>query len=181
MQATQVSPRQLAEAIGDLWRRTTTGGDNASFALIDELGLSITQVKTLFTLHHCAESVSVGEVSERLGLSLAAASRTIDGLLQQGWVQRREDERDRRMKRVSITPAGRDVAQRIADARMLGLESFAASLTARAARPPARRARRPSRTPHPRGLNAPWSTASASPRTTAAGGPSPPCASRCSW
>ncbi len=129
MQATSTSPRELAEALGDLWRRLATGSENASFVLIAELGLSLTQVKTLFLLGESAESLSVGDLSGRLGISLPAASRTVDGLLQRGWIERREDERDRRCKRVTITAGGRDVAQRIADARMQGLEAFAASLT----------------------------------------------------
>lgn len=105
------------------------GGENAAFALIAELGLSLTQVKTLFLLNGCAEQLSVGELSERLGISLAAASRTAESMLRRGWIERREDERDRRTKRVSLTPAGHDIAQRIADARMQGLEAFATSLT----------------------------------------------------
>ena len=43
--------------------------------------------------------------------------------------QRREDEHDRRMKRVSITADGRDVAQRLWAARIVGIEEVAAALT----------------------------------------------------
>ena len=107
------------------------GGDNAAFALIAELGLSLTQVKSLWLLDGCEDALTVGEVSERLGVSVAAASRTLEGLLQRGWLERREDEHDRRMKRVSLTAEGRDVAGRIARARMQGLEAFAASLSDR--------------------------------------------------
>jgi DNA-binding MarR family transcriptional regulator len=116
-------------ALAALWRRMASGGENAAFALIAELGLSLTQVKSLWLLDGCAEPLTVGDVSERLGISVPAASRTLDGLLRQGWVERREDEHDRRMKRVSLTAQGRDVARRIAQARMHGLEAFAASLT----------------------------------------------------
>ena len=106
-----------------------TGGENAAFALIAELGLSLTQVKTLHLLDACEEALSVGEVSEQLGVSVPAASRTVDGLLRKGWLERREDEHDRRMKRVSLTKDGGEVARGIAEARMAGLEAFAASLT----------------------------------------------------
>jgi DNA-binding MarR family transcriptional regulator len=126
---TRVSPRQLAESLADLWRRMTSGGENATFELVAELGLSLTQLKSLFLLNGCAEDLSVGELSERLGISLAAASRTAEGMLKRGWIERREDEQDRRTKRLSLTPSGSDLAQQIADARMQGLEAFAASLT----------------------------------------------------
>jgi DNA-binding MarR family transcriptional regulator len=106
------------------------GGEGAMFTLIDELGLKLTQMKSLFLLHGCADALSIGELSERMGISLPAASRTAEALLRRGWIERREDEHDRRMKRLTITPAGREVAQRIADARMQGLEAFARSLSA---------------------------------------------------
>lgn len=125
----QVSPKQLAESLTALWRMVASGSEDASLALIAELGLSLTQVKSLFLLQHCDEEISVGELAERLGISLAATSRTVEGLLQRGWLERREDEHDRRMKRVTLTPEGREMAGRIADARMAGLEAFAASLT----------------------------------------------------
>ena len=73
--------------------------------------------------------VSVKEVSDRLALSLPGASRTVDALLRRGWVERREDPADRRMKRVGITPDGREVIDRIENARLAGLEDYAASLT----------------------------------------------------
>ena len=41
------------------------------------------------------------------------ASRTVEGLLQRGLVERREDEHDRRMKRVRITKAGGAAVARI--------------------------------------------------------------------
>ena len=68
-----------------------TGGENAAFALIAELGLSLTQVKTLHLLNEQDDPLSVGEVSEQLGVSVPAASRTVDGLLRKGWLERRED------------------------------------------------------------------------------------------
>jgi len=63
------------------------------------------------------------------GLSLPGASRIVDALLRRGWLERREDLHDRRMKRVGITPDGREVVDRIETARLAGLEDYAASLT----------------------------------------------------
>jgi DNA-binding MarR family transcriptional regulator len=49
--------------------------------------------------------------------------------MRRGYLERREDEQDRRMKRIGITDAGRDVARRIIEARLEGLEQFTSSLT----------------------------------------------------
>jgi DNA-binding MarR family transcriptional regulator len=105
------------------------GNSACLYALLDELDVSITQMKALHALSDCGCEISVKDLADRLGLSLPGASRTIDALLRRGWLERREDEHDRRMKRVGITDGGRDVVRRIEDARLMGLEQYTASLT----------------------------------------------------
>ena len=126
---TQVSPKALAGELLDLWHHLMRGSSQHLYALIGELDISITQMKTLHALDECADEVSVKELAHRLGLSLPGASRTVDGLLRRGWLERREDPTDRRMKRVGITPDGRTVIDRIETARLAGLEDYAASLS----------------------------------------------------
>jgi DNA-binding MarR family transcriptional regulator len=125
----QVSSKQLAGELLELWHHLTKGSSQQLYGLIAELDISITQMKTLHALDDCADEVSVKELAERLRLSLPGASRMVDGLLRRGWLERREDPEDRRMKRVGITPAGREVIDRIETARLAGLEDYAASLS----------------------------------------------------
>jgi DNA-binding MarR family transcriptional regulator len=100
------------------------------FALLDEVDLGMSHIKALQVLSECGCELSVKEVSGQLGLSLPGASRTVDALLRRGYLERREDEEDRRIKRIGITPAGRDVARRIVGARLEGLEEFTSALDA---------------------------------------------------
>jgi DNA-binding MarR family transcriptional regulator len=104
------------------------GQSHRMFAILDELDLSMTHVKALQVLADCGCELSVKEVSGELGLSLPGGSRTVDALLRRGYLERREDEQDRRMKRIGITDAGRDVAHRIVGARLEGLEQFTSSI-----------------------------------------------------
>jgi len=104
------------------------GQSKTMFALLEQLDLSMSQVKALGVLADCRCELSVKEVSEELALSLPGASRTIDSLLRRGYLERREDQHDRRMKRIGITDEGRDVARRIVEARLEGLEQFTSSL-----------------------------------------------------
>jgi DNA-binding MarR family transcriptional regulator len=127
--ATQVSPKQLAGELLELWHHLTRGSSQQLYALIGELDISITQMKTLHALSDCVHEVSVKELSDRLAVSLPGASRIVDGLLRRGWVERREDPDDRRIKRVGITHAGREIVDRIETARLAGLEQYATSLT----------------------------------------------------
>jgi DNA-binding MarR family transcriptional regulator len=125
----QVSSRKLAAELLELWHHLMRGSSEQMYALIAELDLSITQMKSLHVLVDSGSEVSVKELSDRLGLSLPGASRMIDALLRRGWLERREDPDDRRMKRVRITDDGRKVLDRIEAARLAGLEDYAASLT----------------------------------------------------
>jgi DNA-binding MarR family transcriptional regulator len=126
--ARDVKPAALAEQLLVLWRDVMQGSSGAFFALLEELDLTITQIKTLDTLSGCAEEQSVKELAERLGMSLPSASRTVEALLRRGWLERREDEHDRRIKRIRLTPEGRDVVARINGVRLDGLERFTRSL-----------------------------------------------------
>ena len=125
----QVSSRRLAAELLELWHHLMRGSSDRMYALIAELDISITHMKTLHVLADGGSEVSVKELSDRLGLSLPGASRIVDALLRRGWLERREDPDDRRMKRVRITAEGRTVLDRIEAARLAGLEDYAASLT----------------------------------------------------
>lgn len=125
-QATTAS--QLAEQLLTLWHVVMQGSSGALFALLEELDISITQIKTLDLVSGCEDELAVKQLAERLGMSLPSASRTVEALLQRGWLERREDELDRRVKRIRMTPAGREVATRVNGVRLQGLERFAGSL-----------------------------------------------------
>ncbi len=126
--AAAVSPADLAGELLLVWRQVVQGSTHELFSLMEELDLTITQIKTLEVLAGCASELSVKELSERLGMSLPSASRTADALVRRGWLERREDEHDRRIKRMRITDAGRDVVARVNGVRLQGLERYAAGL-----------------------------------------------------
>ncbi len=99
-----------------------------TYAIFDELDVSITQVKALTAL--TADELTVKELAERLGLSLPGASRAVDALVCRGLLHRREDVADRRMKRLGCTDAGREALARLDEAKLQGLETFAEKLPA---------------------------------------------------
>lgn len=71
------------------------------------LDLSFSQLRAVFVLADCPEELAVHELAELLGLSVATAGRAVQGLARAEIVARREDERDRRVKRVRLTEHGR--------------------------------------------------------------------------
>lgn len=101
------------------------------FGLLAELGLSLTQCKLLALLDREPEAeLSVKALGDHLSLSLAAASRAVDGLHQRGYVARGEDALDRRVKRVRITAAGRAAIAELHAANITALTGFLAALSA---------------------------------------------------
>ncbi len=99
------------------------------FEAMGVLELTITQIKLLHQLEDASRELTLKEAAERVPLSLAAASRTVDDLVRRGMVKRHEDAEDRRMKRVSLTEAGRAVIRTLNASRLNGLEQFATTLT----------------------------------------------------
>jgi DNA-binding MarR family transcriptional regulator len=99
------------------------------FEALAELDLSLTQIKALHYLEGATPDLTLKTLAELIPVSLPAASRVVDDLVRRNFVERWEDEADRRMKRVAITEEGRCVTRRLNAARLAGLEQFTATLS----------------------------------------------------
>ena len=75
-----------------------------------------------------AAGCSNDEVGERLGISPAATSRALDGLVNKGILVRTESAEDRRVRLFAITADGRAAAERLAALKRAQLERFVAGL-----------------------------------------------------
>ena len=98
------------------------------FEALGTLELTLTQIKLLHYLEDADQPQTLKEAAELVHLSLPAASRTVDDLVRRGFVERHEDVEDRRMKRVSLTPAGAGVSRRLNAARLKSLRDFTETL-----------------------------------------------------
>jgi DNA-binding MarR family transcriptional regulator len=125
----EATPAALAAGLLDLWRVILKGSTRDLYRLLAELDLSMTQLKLLHVLVECEAEISVKELAETLSMSLPNASRTVDGLLQRGLVERREDEHDRRVKRVGANEKARVLIDRVDTVRLQGLEAWATDLS----------------------------------------------------
>jgi len=128
VQSILASPHAVAEVLGRLLLHLHRSSSPELFRMLGELGLSFTQVKTLHVLRE-ADAVNVKDVADRLGLSLPAMSRALDSLVQRGFVERRESDRDRRAKLVRLLPPGRDALDAIERTRLSVLQEFTATLS----------------------------------------------------
>jgi DNA-binding MarR family transcriptional regulator len=99
------------------------------FEAVGALELTLTQIKLLHHLEDASRELTLKEAADSVLISLPAASRTVDDLVRREFVERHEDSEDRRMKRISLTEAGRAVIRRLNAARLNGLEQFTQSLS----------------------------------------------------
>lgn len=118
---TGVTAEELAAQMGRFLMTTMKTAQAEVFQVVEELELSMTQLKILHILDGSDRELTPSELAQFVGLSPAATGRAVDALTRSGVVSRREDEADRRVKRLALTPAGTDAVHRIARARIEAL------------------------------------------------------------
>jgi DNA-binding MarR family transcriptional regulator len=129
--ATEDPDARLTEHLFGLLKFLLHGHGGEYVRAVGELELSLTQLRALHVLAYDADQMSLKELADRLGLSLPAVSRSIDGLVQRGLVTRAEDADDRRMKQVRATPDAPELLERLTELRLAGIEKFVATLSTR--------------------------------------------------
>ena len=123
-----ITKTTVGRDLGLLVRHLLGSTNREFFAALEDAGISFSQLKCLGLLSNTETPLSLGALSEDLGLSLAAVSRAVDGLVQRGDVKRQEDPSDRRSKLVTVSARGRATYERVLAVRVAGVERFVESL-----------------------------------------------------
>jgi DNA-binding MarR family transcriptional regulator len=95
---------------------------------MEDTGLSFSHVNILMRLFHSGKS-GVSEIGEQMGITNAAASQTVDRLVNMGLIMRTEDPIDRRAKRLDLTPKGKELIEKGIDVRSHWIETLTDSLS----------------------------------------------------
>lgn len=93
-----------------------------------EFELTLTQLRILFLLERADDDLAVNVLADGVGLSMAATGRAVDAMVRTGLLTRREDQSDRRIKRIGLTAAGRKPIVQISRARRQVVDRFVAKL-----------------------------------------------------
>jgi DNA-binding MarR family transcriptional regulator len=118
---------RLVEALSNLSCIVNREASSELLQTVADLDLSFTQVKSLLVLRD-HDGLAVKDLGAKLNLSLPAASRAVDQLVQRGLVGRTESAADRRSRLVALLPAGRELLDDFTRARTGALERWAESL-----------------------------------------------------
>jgi len=91
-------------------------------------GLTMVHFSLLMRLHYHQQFI-VSDISDHLGVTNAAASQMVQRLFEQGLIARTEDPNDRRIKRISLTDAGKSLVEQVIALRHQWMESLSGELT----------------------------------------------------
>lgn len=92
-----------------------------------ELDLSMAQLKTLITLYD-AGALPIGQIAEALGIGQPTASHLVDRLVQSGYIDRTEDQIDRRRTLAELSPAGNELVEKLREVRVEPMQRWLAQL-----------------------------------------------------
>lgn len=95
-----------------------------------EAGLQPKQYQLMLAVKGTAKrhSPTVGELAERLQIQNHSVVELVDRLEKRNYVERRRDENDRRVVRLSLTPAGEAVLRKLVTASLTELRAEAPDL-----------------------------------------------------
>jgi len=95
--------------------------------VVSEENLSFSQVAALHIIDQ-AQSISIQEISQRLNLSLSATSRLLDDLVKTDFIDRVEDQENRRSKILTLTHRGQAFLDKLSVERVKMIRTTADSL-----------------------------------------------------
>ncbi len=107
-----VQRKQLVEEflaqLGALRRLSHGSGEH----MLGRCGLTRSQIAVLFAFKH-QSYITVGEMADRLGVSGGAATQMVEIMVKRGLLERSHDDADRRVTRLALTDAGRELSAEV--------------------------------------------------------------------
>lgn len=111
-----MSRQERIEAILHNFHAIRRGFSHGSRFSRQHFGMTMTQASVLMLLVHEGPQ-TMGNIAEQLGISRGAATQLLDGLTEQGLVERQQDETDKRIVYIVLS---RDGSRRLKDMRERG-------------------------------------------------------------
>ena len=121
--------RQFSQSLRQWVEATThrTMRDQARY--VKSLGFSMPQFFLLMQVYY-KKQCGISDLSEHMEITTAAASQTVEKLVQSGLLDRAEDPNDRRAKQVTLSPKGSELIEKSIAARFRWVDALAKELSA---------------------------------------------------
>lgn len=104
----------LRDHLGYWLRRLSDEVHGRSEKQLAEHGVTVSQWAVLITVHR-GDATTTREVARYVDIDVGAVSRLVDRLIAKGLMSRESDPGSRRILRLTLTDAGRDLAPRLAE------------------------------------------------------------------
>ncbi|MGA2821231.1 MAG: MarR family transcriptional regulator [Anaerolineales bacterium] len=122
------STKQFSEVLHE-WVKVFMQRSMSDFKrFMDETELSSSQMNVLMRLHFGGKS-DVTDIAAGMGVTNAAASQTVDRLVQRKLLERTEDPIDRRFKQITLTAQGQTLVERSFEARRRWMDEMSRVLS----------------------------------------------------
>lgn len=124
-----MSDSQISQSLRE-WVEVTTHRTMRDQAMyVKSLGLTMPQFFLLMRIHY-KKQCGISDLSEHMEITAAAASQTVEKLVQSGLLDRTEDPSDRRAKQVTLSAKGRDLIENSIAERFRWVDKLEKSLSA---------------------------------------------------
>ncbi|HEY4692277.1 MAG TPA: MarR family transcriptional regulator [Bellilinea sp.] len=120
---------QIGVSIGELAGILARVGITQMKDLMNETSLTHSQMFTLMQINFQGKC-GISQIADHLGTTDAASSQMVQRLVTLGLVERLESQEDRREKKISLSPHGKELVKRMVDNRRRMIEELIRNLPA---------------------------------------------------
>jgi DNA-binding MarR family transcriptional regulator len=121
--------KQMSQSLREWVEATTHRAMRDQARYVKSLGFSMPQFFLLMQVHY-KKQCGISDLSEHMEITAAAASQTVEKLVQSGLLERAEDPNDRRAKQVTLSPKGHDLIEKSIAERFRWVDNLEKTLSA---------------------------------------------------
>jgi MarR family transcriptional regulator, organic hydroperoxide resistance regulator len=120
---------QISKSLREWVETTTHRAMRDQSRYVKSLGFSMPQFFLLMHVYY-KKQCGISDLSEHMEITTAAASQTVEKLVQSGVLERAEDPSDRRAKQITLSTKGRELIEKSIGERFRWVDDLTADLTA---------------------------------------------------
>lgn len=120
---------QISKALRQWVEVTTHRSMRDQSRYVKSLGFSMPQFFLLMQVYY-KKQCGISDLSEHMEITTAAASQTVEKLVQSGLLDRAEDPSDRRAKQITLSVKGRELIEKSINERFRWVDELTANLGA---------------------------------------------------
>jgi DNA-binding MarR family transcriptional regulator len=120
---------QISKSLREWVEATTHRTMRDQSRYVKSLGFSMPQFFLLMQVYY-KKQCGISDLSEHMEITLAAASQTVEKLVQSGLLDRAEDPSDRRAKQITLSVKGRDLIEKSITARFRWVDDLVKTMSA---------------------------------------------------